>query len=69
MNEEPWPDSGNYSDPTPEMLEDPAWKAIWEEIKHWDINVPSRYGGYCTANGNHVTAIFKAIQKVKRLDR
>jgi DNA-directed RNA polymerase subunit RPC12/RpoP len=59
---EPWPDSGNYSDPTPEMLADPLWNAVWEEIKHWDINVPSRYNGYMNATGNHATAIFKAIK-------
>jgi hypothetical protein len=57
--------TGNYADPTPEMLADPTWNAIWEEIKHWDINVPSEYGGYCGATGNHTTAIYQAIAKVR----
>ncbi len=52
----------NYKDPTVEMLENPIWLAIWREIKKWDINVPSEYRGYSGATGNHVTAIFKAIQ-------
>lgn len=52
----------NYSDPTPEMQIDPMWLAIWDEIKTWDINVPTEYGGYCRATGNHVTVIYKAIK-------
>jgi hypothetical protein len=55
--------SRNYSDPTPEMLSDPLWNAIYNEIQAWDINVPSEYGGYCGATGNHATAIFLAIKK------
>lgn len=61
--------TGNYADPTPEMLVDPVWNAIWEEIKHWDINVPSEYGGYCGATGNHTTAIYQAIAKVRQSER
>jgi hypothetical protein len=53
----------NYSDPTPEMLENPVWNAIWDEIKTWDINVPTEYSGY-DVTGNHATAIYKAIQAV-----
>ena len=56
------PATYNYSDPTPEMLNDPIWEAIWDEIKTWDINVPYEYAGYMGATGNHVTAIFKAIK-------
>jgi hypothetical protein len=52
----------NYSDPTPEMHADPLWEKIWDEIKTWDINVPTEYAGYCGATGNHVTAIYLAIK-------
>lgn len=65
VTEEPWPRSGNYQDPTPEMLADPLWNAIWEEIKHWDVNVPSEYAGYCGATGNHATAIYLAIRNAR----
>jgi hypothetical protein len=53
----------HYQDPTPEMLKDPLWLAIWDEIKTWDINVPTEYAGYCGATGNHVTAIFLAMRE------
>jgi hypothetical protein len=53
----PWPD------PTPEMLNDPVFEAIWQTIKRWDINVPSQYVGYCGATGNHVRAILDAISQ------
>lgn len=52
----PWPD------PTPEMLADPLFEAIWQAIKTWDINVPGAYGGYMGATGNHARAVFDAIQ-------
>ena len=51
----PWPD------PTPEMLEDPFFIAVWNAIKTWDINVPGVYVGYCGATGNHVRAICDAL--------
>lgn len=51
----PWPD------PTPEMLEDPIFNAIWHTIKTWDINVPAQYAGYCGATGNHARAIYDAV--------
>jgi hypothetical protein len=57
---EPWPD------PTLEMLEDPRFEAIWQRIKSWDINVPSVYGGYCGATGNHVRAILDALVEATR---
>lgn len=41
--------------------EGPSFNAIWNTIKTWDVNVPSVYGGYCGANGNHVRAIFDAL--------
>lgn len=51
----PWPD------PTPEMLSDPKFNAVWACIKSWDINVPGAYSGYCGATGNHVRAILDAL--------
>ena len=53
----PWPD------PSPEMLEDPKFEAIWQCIKSWDINVPEAYSGYCGATGNHVRAILDALRR------
>jgi hypothetical protein len=53
-----------WPDPTPEMLGDPRFNAIWQAIKAWDISVPGAYGGYCGATGNHVRAILDAIAKV-----
>ena len=61
------PATFNYSDPTLEMHSDPVWNAIWDEIKTWDINVPTEYVGYSGATGNHVTAIYKAIKN--KLDK
>lgn len=55
----------NYSDPEPGMEKDMVWEAIWNEIKTWDINVPTEYNGYMGATGNHVTAIYKAIKKAE----
>jgi hypothetical protein len=53
----------DWPDPTPEMLVDPHFEAIWQTIKTWDINVPAAYGGYCRATGNHVRAILDALSK------
>ena len=53
--------SFEWPDPTPEMLKDPRFKAVWQAIKTWDINVPGAYGGYCSATGNHVRAILDAL--------
>jgi hypothetical protein len=52
-----------WPDPTPEMLSDPKFDAIWNCIKSWDINVPEAYGGYCGATGNHVRAILDALKQ------
>jgi hypothetical protein len=60
--------TNNYSDPTPNMLTDKVWLAIWEEIKTWDINVPSEYNGYTGATGNHVSAIYLAIANILEQD-
>ena len=51
----------SWPNPTPEMLNDPTFNAIWNVIKSWDINVPAEYSGYCGATGNHVRAIWDAI--------
>ena len=51
----PWPD------PTPEMLADPLFEAVWQRIKTWDINVPEVYAGYMGATGNHVRAIVDVV--------
>jgi hypothetical protein len=56
VNKIAWPD------PTPEMLHDPKFEAVWQLIKSWDINVPEAYGGYCHATGNHVRAILDALK-------
>jgi hypothetical protein len=50
-----------WPDPTPEMLDDPRFEAVWQCIKSWDINVPEAYSGYCGATGNHVRAILDAL--------
>lgn len=53
-----------WPDPTPEMLHDPMWLAIWNAIKTWDVNVPGAYSGYCGASGNHARAIYDAIRRI-----
>jgi hypothetical protein len=50
-----------YADPTPDMLEDIVWNAIWEAIRGWDLSVPEEYSGYSGATGNHVTAIYRNV--------
>jgi hypothetical protein len=57
------PATFHYQDPSAEMYADPLWLAIWNEIKTWDINVPTEYAGYMSATGNHVTAIFLAMRE------
>ena len=59
----PWPD------PTPEMLSDPEFEAIWQAIKTWDINVPRAYQGYCGATGNHVRAILDGLRRAREATR
>lgn len=58
----------DWPDPTPEMLADPVYDAIWNVIKTWDVNVPGVYSGYCGPTGNHARKIYDAIKKVE-LDR
>jgi hypothetical protein len=57
--------SPEWPDPTPEMLADPLFEAIWHVIKTWDINVPDIYLGYCGATGNHARAIYDAVKSVR----
>lgn len=51
-----------WSDPPDDVLKTPLFEAIWQAIKTWDINVPGAYGGYCGATGNHVYAIYRAVE-------
>lgn len=62
LTDETPPATHHYQNPTPEMLNDPMWLAIWNELKTWDINVPDQYSGYMGATGNHATAIYLAIR-------
>lgn len=50
------------TEPTKEDLESPLFNAIWEAIKHWDIE---RYpgAGYAGATGTDVKRILVAIQQ------
>ena len=50
-----------WPDPTPEMLTDPRFNAIWSAIKSWDINVTDAYVGYMGATGNHARAILDSL--------
>lgn len=61
------PATFNYQEDCSEIERDAMWEAIWDEIKTWDINVPTEYAGYMGATGSHVTAIWLAIKK--RMER
>jgi hypothetical protein len=61
---DPFTPTREWPDPTPEMLDDPRFEAVWQCIKRWDINVPEVYSGYMGATGNHVRAILDALSKV-----
>lgn len=56
-----------WLDPTPAMLDDPVFNAIWDVIKSWDVNVPGVYAGYCGANGNHVRLIYDAVTREREM--
>ena len=59
----------SWPDPTPEMLEDPEFQAVWDAIKTWDISVPEVYGNlHSGATGNHVRRILDALKEVNRLN-
>lgn len=47
-------------------IESDEFKAIWEVIKDWDVNIPDYYSGYCGANGSHVKLILDALKPVMR---
>lgn len=51
--------------PSEKMLESPEFNALWDIIKHWDINVSDYYKGYCGGNGSHVTLLLEALMKIK----
>jgi hypothetical protein len=48
---------------TPEMLNDPLFEAIWQNIKGWAVNGPEAYHGYSGATGSHAAHIYKNIKK------
>jgi hypothetical protein len=50
------------SDPTPEMLQDTRFAAIWQVIKSWDIHVR---GGNRGSTSSHARAILDAIEAVE----
>jgi hypothetical protein len=49
-----------YPDPTPAMLEDPLFDAIWNAIKGWDISRHNN-GVYSGPTGNDARHIYDAI--------
>jgi len=53
--------------PTIEEQNDVSFKAIWDIIKSWDVNVPEYYYGYCSANGSHVKLILDELNNRKCL--
>lgn len=52
--------------PTRDELDSDEFNAIWEVIKHWDINVPKYYSDYAGGNGSHVKLILDALYPVLR---
>jgi hypothetical protein len=56
-----WPD--HLSKVWTSMQDSPEFRAIWDCIKTWDVNVPAYYHGYCGANGSHVAAILHALHE------
>lgn len=52
----------SYRDPDSSDLDSPLFKAIWDIIKTWDINVPSQYEGYSGSTGNHVMMILDNLE-------
>lgn len=45
--------------PSEAMIQSPAFQAVWERIKDWDIDAGAGYSG---ATGSHVAAILGALQ-------
>jgi hypothetical protein len=55
-------------DPTPAMLADPRFAAVWEKIKGWDISTDpagTTERLYSGATGNHVRAILDALDALE----
>jgi hypothetical protein len=56
----------SWPNPKKSMINTPEFEAIWQCIKHWDINVPEAYSGYSGATGNHVRAILDALKEANK---
>lgn len=54
-----------YLDPTPEILDDPLFNAIWNAIKGWDISRHNN-GLYSGPTGNDARHIYEAIKRAQR---
>ena len=52
--------------PSKEEVESEVFKAIWDVIKDWDINVPDYHNGYSGGNGSHVKLILDSLKPVLR---
>lgn len=57
--------TGRYLGPTPEMLSDPVFEAIWNAIKGWDIS-PENNGLYSGPTGNDARYIYDAVKRVQQ---
>lgn len=53
-----------YPDPSESDLVDPAFEAIWQAIKGWDLSREQADGMYSGATGNDVMHILNALRKV-----
>lgn len=51
----------NLLTPTPEMLRDPRYEAIWSAIKNWFVSMPGDVVGYHPATTAHARAIIDAL--------
>lgn len=60
---------GLMPSPSQEEMDSDLFNAIWDIIKHWDINVPEYYSGYSGGNGSHVKLILDKIKPVIRNDK
>ena len=55
-----------YREPTTEDLEQSEFKAIWDVIKEWDINIDNKYRGYCSATEKHAVAIMDGLKEMRK---
>lgn len=60
-----WSEKPLMPNPTSEQMETPEFKAVWNCVKSWDVNVPEFYNAYCGANGSHVMLILNALREAK----